>query len=366
MAISPKILYFTVTNDLNYDQRMIRICNSLQEFGFEVHLVGRKKAGSKTLPSQTFQQHRLNCLFSKGPLFYIEYNIRLFFFLMSRRMDGVIAIDLDTILPVLFISKIKVIPRIYDAHELFCEMKEVVERKWIYRIWMRIEKLTVPKFKWGYTVNRFLSDYFNDKYMRDYPVVRNMAIYNPIDETVLRESFILYQGAVNEGRCFEILIPAMQFVDARLVICGTGNFLAKAKLLVKEYDLESKIEFKGELSPELLRTLTCKARVGITLFEHQSKNNYYSLANRFFDYVQAGTPQLAMNYPAYAELNQIHQVAVLLDEANENTVSVALNRLLEDNVSWNYHHQACLKAAPIWCWQQESTQLTRFYKTIFG
>jgi glycosyltransferase involved in cell wall biosynthesis len=366
MAISPKILFFAVTNDLNYDQRMIRICTSLQENGFDVHLVGRKKFKSQPLSPQSFKQHRLNCIFSKGPLFYLEYNIRLFFFLILRRADGLIAIDLDTILPVLYVSKLKRIPRIYDAHELFCEMKEVVERKWIHRIWLRIERIAVPSFNWGYTVNRFLSDYFQNHYKKDFPVVRNMAVYQPPHEWPNRESFILYQGAVNEGRCFEILIPAMKFVNSRLVICGAGNFLLQAKLLVQRHGLENKIEFKGELSPIELRSLTRKARIGITLFEHQSKNNYYSLANRFFDYVQAGTPQLAMNYPAYAEMNQIHQVAVLLDDANHDTVSVALNQLLEDDAWWNQHHLACLNAAPIWCWQHESTHLTRIYKNIFG
>jgi hypothetical protein len=34
-------------------------------------------------------------------------------------MDGICAIDLDTITPCLAISKLKNIPRIYDAHEFF-------------------------------------------------------------------------------------------------------------------------------------------------------------------------------------------------------------------------------------------------------
>jgi glycosyltransferase involved in cell wall biosynthesis len=171
---------------------------------------------------------------------------------------------------------------------------------------------------------------------------------------------------VNEGRCFEVLIPAMRYVDAPLVICGGGNYLEQARHLVKHHGLEHKITFSGEVAPDELRSLTRKAKVGITLFEKQSRNNYYSLANRFFDYVQAGTPQLAMNYPAYAELNQIHAVAVLIDEATEISVSVAINRLLQDDTYWNRLHLACLQAAPTWSWQQESIELTRIYKTIFG
>src|ERR1700694_5474179 len=148
------IIYFTVTNDLTYDQRMIRICTSLASAGYSVKLVGRKSKDSISFIEQPFQQKRINCLFEKGKLFYAEYNIRLFFYLLFNRMNCICAIDLDTILPCYFISKIKRIKKVYDAHELFCEMKEIVTRPAIYKVWKKIEKFTVPKFKNGYTVNQ--------------------------------------------------------------------------------------------------------------------------------------------------------------------------------------------------------------------
>ncbi len=79
-------------------------------------------------------------------------------------MDCICAIDLDTILPVYYISNIKKIKRVYDAHELFCEMKEIVSRPKIYAAWKRIEKITVPQFKHGYTVNKPIADEFKKMY----------------------------------------------------------------------------------------------------------------------------------------------------------------------------------------------------------
>ena len=94
-----KHIYFTVTNDLSYDQRMHRICHSLAANGYLVTLVGRRLKTSLPLPSKSFEQKRLSCFFNKGFLFYLEYNTRLFFYLLGKRMDTVCAIDLDTILP---------------------------------------------------------------------------------------------------------------------------------------------------------------------------------------------------------------------------------------------------------------------------
>src|ERR1700733_8099172 len=188
-----KRLVFTVTNDLNYDQRMIRICGSLAAAGYRVTLVGRKMRDSPPLRNQSFAQKRLHCFFKRGKSFYAEYSIRLFFYLFFKRMDGICAIDLDTILPCYFISRLKHITRIYDAHELFTEMKEVVSRPQIYRFWKRIEKYTVPKFRNGYTVNQPIADEFNKMYHVDYAVIRNLPLLKPLSIPSKKEKYILYQ-----------------------------------------------------------------------------------------------------------------------------------------------------------------------------
>jgi hypothetical protein len=143
-------ILFAVTTDLTYDQRMIRICTSLAQAGYSVTLTGRKMKNSIALSKQLFQQKRIGCIFEKGKLFYAEYNIRLFFYLLFKKMDCIGAIDLDTILPCYFISRIKKVKRVYDAHELFCEMKEIVTRPVIYKTWKKIEKFALPRFPSGY------------------------------------------------------------------------------------------------------------------------------------------------------------------------------------------------------------------------
>ncbi len=277
-----KQLVCTVTNDLSYDQRMIRICTSLSQAGYGVTLVGRKMQDSVPLREQPFRQKRLSCFFTKGKGFYIEYNIRLFFYLIISKINIICAIDLDTIMPCYGASVLKRIPRVYDAHELFCEMKEVVTRPGIYRFWKRIERFAVPRFPMGYTVNQPIADAFKEMYGVDYGVVRNVPVLQPLTIPVKKEKYILYQGTVNEGRSFETLIPAMKQVDARLIICGDGNFMEQARALVATHGLEERVLFKGRILPHELRDYTVNAWIGVTLFENKGLSNYYSLANRFF------------------------------------------------------------------------------------
>lgn len=88
-----KRIVFTVTNDLNYDQRMIRICTSLSTAGYDVTLVGRKLKSSLPLQQKPFKQKRITVPFEKGKLFYATYNTCLFFYLLFKKADLVCAID---------------------------------------------------------------------------------------------------------------------------------------------------------------------------------------------------------------------------------------------------------------------------------
>jgi glycosyltransferase involved in cell wall biosynthesis len=359
-------IFFTVTTDLNFDQRMIRICISLSNAGYEVVLVGRKLSSSKPLTPQPFLQERLSCLFQKGKLFYTEYNIRLFFFLLFKKMDAICAIDLDTILPCFYVSKIRKIKRIYDAHELFCEMQEIVTRKKIYAVWKKIEKHTVPHFKLGYTVNQPIANEFEKMYNVRYEVIRNIALLRDIKPAPATEKYILYQGAVNEGRSFETLIPAMKNVPCKLLICGDGNFLQKAKQLVKENQLEEKVIFKGKILPQELVQITQQAYAGVTLFEDTGMSNYYSLANRFFDYLHAGIPQLCVDYPVYREINEAYPFALLIKDISADNIAQQLNNLLENEVLYTSLQENCMKARQIFNWQEEEKKLLTFYKNIFS
>lgn len=365
MESTKKRIYFTVTTDLSYDQRMQRICTSLSQAGYDVVLVGRKINNSIALKNMPFQQQRLKCMFEKGKLFYAEYSLRLFIYLLFKRMDAICAIDLDTILPCLYISKIKKILRVYDAHELFCEMKEIATRPAIYKVWKAIERYSVPKFQLGYTVNRPIADEFNKMYGAQYEVIRNIALLRDLLPITPAEKFILYQGAVNEGRCFETLIPAMKDVNCQLIICGDGNFMAQAKTLVKENMLEDKVVFKGKVPPDELRRITQQAYLGITLFDDHGLSNYYSLANRFFDYLHAGIPQLCVDYPVYNELNKEAPIAVLIKDTFSKNIAQELNNLLNNEVMYQQLQRNTIAVRLVYNWQQEEKKLVAFYKQHF-
>jgi glycosyltransferase involved in cell wall biosynthesis len=346
---------------------MDRICRSLCDEGFSITLVGRKTRGTGIPTRKPFRQITLNCFFRKGKWMYLEFNIRLFFFLILQKADAIVAIDLDTILPCYYVSAIRKIPRVYDAHELFTELKEVVTRPSIQKIWLSIEKRMVPKFPSGYTVSSSIAEEFNRRYGVHYDVIMNVPLLQQHKEYIKTSGkYFLYQGAVNEGRGLEWLIPAMKEVDAELWICGEGNFSDQCRELIRAAGLERKVMMKGMMETQELCHVTRQAYAGINLVEPLGLNQIYSLANKFFDYIHAGIPQLTMDFPEYRKINQKYETAILISTLNSDIIAAALNNLLQNEVLYRRLLSNCRGAAEEFNWQHEENKLRSFYNKIFN
>lgn len=355
----------TVTNDLTYDQRMIRICTSLANASYEVLLVGRLREHSKPLKQQPFQQKRLKCFFDKGKFFYIEYNIRLFFFLLFQRFDIVNSIDLDTILPGFYISKIKSKLCIYDAHEYFTEVPEVVPRPTIQKIWKWVEKTTIPKLKYCYTVGDGLADLFQKEYKTTFKVIRNVPWQLDFKTTTKQsKKILLYQGALNEGRGLEALIETMQYIEnAYLYLAGEGDLSKELRALAKEKKVIERVVFLGFIQPHELKSLTNRAYIGLNLLENKGLSYYYSLANKAFDYIQARKPSINMAFPEYTKLNEQFGAFHLIENLKTETLIEAIQQLLNDEDYYRSLVNKCDIASATLIWEEEEKKLLSIYKT---
>lgn len=363
--MSRKHIVFTVTNALNGDQRMQRICSSLVEAGFRVTLVGWEYPDSKPLTEQSFEQVRLPMRFTKGKLRYAEYNWKLWKFLPSLAPDIIGAIDLDTIIPCLKVAQRLKVPISYDAHEYFTELEEIVRRPFVHWVWRKVEAYAVPKIPVGYAVSDSYVRLFKEKYGVDYTVIRNATVKRDrLPKEASRVPIILYQGAVNEGRALDQVILAMKEVDAQLVICGVGDLYESLQAFTREQGLTEKVVFKGFVAPPDLRKITAQAHIGLTLFETRGKSNYYSLANRFFDYMHAGVPQVCNAYPEYAQINATFNLATLIAEPRAALIAEAINDLLKDEALYAQRSAGALAAREHYNWQEEEKKLWRIYRSL--
>ena len=358
-----KKITVTVSNDIVTDQRMDRICTSLADMGFEVEIVGRKLAGSFPLLAKHYKQSRLKLIFTKGPLFYAELNLRLLFYLLAVKPDIVYSVDADTALAGVWTKKITKARLIFDAHELFSEVPELQNRGGIKRIWQGIEKLIITRADERITVSESVANFYLSKYNKPFEVIRNVSRAKVHLTQPNKDRYILYQGALNTGRGLEHLIEAGSKLDIKIKIAGDGDIAEKLKQQANS-NPNNNVEFLGRLLPDALDELTANAWLGYNLLENKSLSYQYSLSNKTFDYIQAGIPQLIPDFPEYKKLNEEWGFGIGVGLTSEEIVKV-VNQVLEDENLYNSLKQNTEKAAKVLTWENEEAKLKGIIKDLF-
>ncbi|MCB9080888.1 MAG: glycosyltransferase [Lewinellaceae bacterium] len=364
MKEGPARIICTVTTDLTYDQRMARTATALTEAGYQVRLVGRQLPASVPLKARPYEQTRLSCWFLRGKAFYLEFNLRLCWLLLFSPVDIICAVDLDTLGPACLIGKLRGKKIVYDAHEYFSELPELTNRPFTKRIWEWLAAWCIPLTDRAYTVGPALAEVLQQRYQRPFGVVRNVPLRwsTPAFPPKTPPPILLYQGALNMGRGLEALLEALPLIpDVELWIAGEGDLSAALRQQVQNLGLTERVKFLGYLVPEALAKLTPQAWLGINLLENRGLNYYLSLANKAFDYIQAGVPALHMDFPEYRNLATTYGGCVLVDNLDPRRISQVISELRQDPHTYARLQQACLKAAESLHWDKEKESLIAQY-----
>jgi glycosyltransferase involved in cell wall biosynthesis len=360
-----KRIIISVTNDLISDQRVNRVATTLSEEGLNVLLVGRVLPNSPPLDQRVYSMHRMKVPFTKGFQFYATYNIWLFFYLLFHKCDALLANDLDSLPANYFASKIKRIPLIFDSHEYFPEVPELVNRPRVKKTWEKIEGFFLPRIKYGYTVCESIANIYKTKYGTSLMVVRNLPFRNTESIAVgkTEKHIIMYQGAINLGRGIELVMEAMRFIDnATMLIAGDGDIMTQIKEKAQDYELKDKVVILGRLPMQKLKEYTTRASLGFSLEENLGLNYYFALPNKLFDYVQAGVPVITSDFPEMARIVNGYNIGLTTNERDPQKLAAIISDMIQNEEKRSIWKTNLKKAASELCWENEKHTLLAVYK----
>lgn len=353
----------SVSNDLATDQRVRKQCASMMEIGCVPLLIGRLLPDSMPI-DRPYPVKRMKLWFNKGPLFYAELNIRLFFGLLTTRASALYANDLDTLPANAMVSFLRRLPLIYDSHEFFTEVPEIRDKPKTKWIWKFLERTFIRRADLVITVSPSISGLLRRTYrLREVLVVRNVPDKIPVIEPMSRAEIgadedvflLIMQGSgINVDRGAEELVGAMSSIkDAVLMIIGGGDAIPDLKRMVSVRDIEDRVIFKPKMPYLELMRYTAAADLGVSIDKNTNVNYRYSLPNKIFDYIIAGTPLLVSDLVEVRRLVEENDVGYILPAHDSQTIAETIkeirnhpDRLAEKRVN-------CLEAAQRISWEEE-------------
>ncbi|AUD80041.1 glycosyl transferase family 1 [Kangiella profundi] len=373
-----------VWNEFINDARVLKEANTLQSNGYRVTVnalklknetpeseevcsaIKVKRISGKKPRAGNHRKSQLSALIKASSQMFSM--IKMMVSVARSKPDIIHAHDIEVLPAAWFASKLSGALLVYDAHEISTSREGFQSlRKWIG--W--IEKKLMPKANATITTTEMRAKFFSRAYCIPRPtVLQNRPLYYELrtstrirDELNLTQAWpiVLYQGGLQAGRGLEMFVRAAQAIDnAYFVLIGSGRLEDNLKELVRELDISDKVKFIPMVPLSELPDYTVSADIGIQPLQNTCLNHYSTDSNKLFEYVLAGLPVIATNFPEISKIINQYKVGLLTDESLEGLISVIKKLVSEPQLREKYKENA-LKARRELCWESQETYLLDLY-----
>lgn len=389
-----KSVHMLVWNNFLHDARVLKEAQTLQAAGYQlcvyaVHQPGvtkeqefledgievrRIKAGAAKATHQK-QGYLKKVTFLSAMHKIIQrswWHIATLCSIVYRRPNVVHAHDVNTLPTAWLASRLAGAKLVYDAHEISTSREGYNSiRKWV----ARVEAYLMPKADGVITTTDMRAKYFARAYKVPRPLVlQNRPRYKAHTKTnKIREQLglsnekpiVIYQGGLQQGRGLELLVEAaFQVPGAYFVFVGSGHLTNRLKVLVAELNLQDRVFFIPAVLLAELPAYTASADLGVQLLENTCFNHYTTDSNKLFEYIHAGLPVVATDFPEIRKVIDEHKVGLLVPEGDLSEIVKVLNSLIESQETRRQFAERSLLVAKDLSWEEQESSLIKLYNRI--
>jgi glycosyltransferase involved in cell wall biosynthesis len=364
-----KIITVSVISELTTDQRVIRICRTLQTMGYDVRVIARKFRNSLALDEYPFRATRIHCYFKKGFMQFAEFNTRLFFKLLFVKTDYLLANDLDALVPNYMVGKLRGKRLFYDTHEYYTGVPELADAPFKKSVWKFFENWIFPRLPIVYTVNESVKKKYQEEYGNNIGVIRNVPVTDKVEPFPLPSNWkgkiiLLMQGiGIHPGRGGLELLEMMRYMPPQfhLVYIGGGTQWDKIAEMRETWQLQDKVEMIGKVRPADLKRYTPLAHLGFSLDGFENVNYLFNLPNKLFDYIHGGIPVVATSIPEVKAIIEQYDCGICLQSYKPEAMAREIQNLIANNELYTRLKMNTGPAAAELCWEKEQDKLIAIY-----
>ena len=314
-------------------------------------------------------------------LLILDFNYRVYRLTKGKECDVFHAHDLNTLIGAYLAARKHSANLIYDSHELYLERNRLEPYKpigkWIRKI---VEAYLIKRSDFVITVNDSIARTLADTYKVKLPtVVMNVPSLKktslPSQSISLRHvigiqdsyHILLYSGAITFNRGLENLIESLVYLpQCFLVLMGYSNdkYRNKLKTIAVEKGVASRLAFFGPVPSDQVTTYAASADLGIAPIENVCLSYYYCSPNKLFEYLLAGLPVIASNFPEMRHIIDKYGVGTTFDPSAPKDIARAVVEIFEAPEKWRNIQEKTDAVALIYNWENESRKLIDIYKSL--
>lgn len=301
----------------------------------------------------------------------------------KEKFDIYHAHDLNT-LPIAYLAARRNNAKlVYDSHELYVERNTLKPSskfwKWVVG---KIEGFLVNRTDAVFTVNESLALELSKRYKIRTPgvVMNTPALFEKskasnLGNNHLRTKFslpkhvrlLIYVGGITFNRGLEELIESLKYLpDCFLIYMGYGNEQYKQSLLnlARHLGLADRLSFFGPVPSHQVIYYTACADLGVAPIANACLSYYYCSPNKLFEYMNAGIPVIASDFPELRKIVLGHEIGLTFDPSDPKDIAGAARAILNNPEAMDKMHKNSLKASKLYNWENESEKLLQIYSAL--
>lgn len=267
---------------------------------------------------------------------------------------------------------------IYDAHEDV--PRQILSKPWI-KPWIRhsiawpFERLenfiarrcAVVVGATPHIAERYAAQGIRSIDVNNYPIPGELGDSSGMpepDEDAATPRTICYIGGITRMRGAVEMLQALGKVDARMILAGPMESDAlQAELAAMP--AWNRVDYRGVLDRTAIRDVLHESQLGLVLL-HPVPNYLDALPVKMFEYMAAGLPVLASDFPLWRGILDASGAGICVDPLDTDRIAQAIEKMLDLPDADRQRMRAACRAAvrDSYSWKNEEIKLISAYAAI--
>lgn len=232
----------------------------------------------------------------------------------------------------------------------------------------KYEKFAGKRFSGIVTATPYIRDKFK-QFHGNVVDINNFPIFDEISNSVDyadKHDEVVYIGGLAEMRGIAEIVDAVGLTDGvRLNLAGKFND-SRFEQTVKNKEGWSKVNALGFLNREEINRILAQSRVGLVTL-HPAINYLDALPVKMFEYMSAGIPVIASDFPLWRSIVEEAGCGIVVDPLDPVAISAAISNLLSNPDRAEQMGRNGRKAVlEKYNWAAEEKKLLSFYENLLG